>query len=147
MTKFSKKVSFTETLSLKVTADFLEMVRAEAAERGLGLSDLLREKLGVTASTKVSQSNDQSLRASPGVGKVMRRPVRPQHLGTPSGSDPVIVCMLASVANGLRDVARALGSDTSQVTASSAERWLAVILEIEGRLSTLVAREDNKNAH
>lgn len=147
MTNFLKKMSFTETLSLKVSADFLAMVRMEAAERGLSVSDFIRERLGVAALTKVAHSSDRTPLGSVSVGKAKSRPFRPQHLGMPNGSDPVIVCMLASVANGLREVASALGSDDSLAPVASADRWLAVMLEIEGRLSTLISHEDRKNAH
>ena len=140
-------MNFTKTLSLKVTPDFLALVRIEAAECGLDLSDFLRQRLGLAILKKSRHSNDKTLLSSLNVGQITNTPKRPQHLKPPNGSDPKVICMLACIANSLRDVASSLCSEAEQVSMPSGECWLAVMHEIEGHLATLISREDDKNAH
>ncbi len=147
MTGHKKKLSLTATLSVKVTPDFHFQVCSEAARRGLEMSDLLREMIGFACAPQVVASSGRFPSSTSVACATKSKPRRPRLVGPPSGSDPVVICMLASVANGLREVASALGSQALPAPVMNVERWLAVMLEMEGRLANLIEIEDGKNAY
>lgn len=137
----------TSTLSVKVTPDFAAQVRETAAQRGVEISVLLREMLGIqTLPVKGMGSSRRQSPKSTSVGRKLRAR-RPLRLAAPGGSDPVVVRLLASVATGLSDTAQAIASNDALIAAADVANWLSFLQSMEVRLAQLVEQEERKNAH
>lgn len=148
MIEYKQKLSLTATLSLKVTREFQLQLRIEADARRLHMSDLLREKVGFTMAPQAPRDAVRSSSATSDACEAKSKPTRLRLVAPPSGSDPVVVCLLASVANGLNQVAKGISREnTSSACVTDAQQWLDVMRAMEDRLATLIAREDGKNAH
>ena len=147
MMDYKQKLSLTATLSVKVTPEFQLQLRSEADARGLHISDLLREKVGFSAAPQVPLNAVRSHSATLDACQAKSKPTRPRLLALPSGSDPVVVCLLASVANGLSQVANGISAGSSSVRVANGQQLLDVMRAMEARLAILITREDGKNAH
>lgn len=147
MTSNQQKLSLTATLSVKVTPEFQLQVRNEADARSLHISDLLREKVGFTSAPQVPLNAVGSPSATSDAWQAKNKPTRPRLVAPPNGSDPVVVCLLASVANGLNQVAKGISRENaSSARVADAQQWLDIMGAMDERLATLIAREDSKNA-
>jgi hypothetical protein len=147
MMDYKQKLSLTATLSVKVTPEFQLQVRSEADARGLHISDLLREKVGFTSVPQAPLYAVGSPSATSDACQAKNKPTRPRLVAPPSGSDPVVVCLLASVANGLNQVAKGISREnSSSARVADAQQWLDIMRAMDERLATLIAREDGKNA-
>ena len=139
--------SYTSTLSVKVPLEFEAQLRAAAAERGEDISAVLREMLGIR--TLPAQVLGSSPRQSNKLasGKLKHRIRRPKRLAAPSGSDPVVVHLLASVANGLLQTAEAIAGNHKMVAPADVANLLFVLQTMDDRLGQLMEHEDRKSAH
>ena len=139
--------SYTSTLSVKVPLDFEAQLRAAAAQRGEHISVVLREMLGIQTLPVqgLGSSPQQSTKAASSKPKHRNR--RPKRLAAPSGSDPVVVHLLVSVANGLRQTAEAIAGNHKMVVSADVANLLVVLQTMDDRLVQLMEHEDRKNAH
>ena len=140
-----KATSHTVTLSVKVPPDFEAQLSDAAAQRGVKISVVLRELLGVQAQPETSSIPRQPAESESIERK--HRDRRPMCLAAPSGSDPVVVRLLASVANGLCQTADAITANASRFDADDAAHLLGVLQAINARLVYLNEYEVRKNAY
>lgn len=140
-----KATSHTATLSVKVPPNFEAQLRDAAAQRGVEISVVLRELLGVQAQPESSSIPGQSSKS----GSIERKPRdrRPMRLAAPAGADLVVVRLLASVANGLCQTADAITAKASRFDDADAAHLLGVLQAIDARLEYLNEHEARKNAH
>lgn len=139
--------NYTSTLSVKVTPDFETQVRDAAAQRKVDISVVLRERLGLQTEPATEISSAPRHSTTPAAGKPKSRSRRPMRFAAPGGSDPVVVRLLASVANGLRQTAEAIAGNGAMVAAADVVNCLAALRTMEARLAQLIEHEERKNAH
>lgn len=138
---------FVANLSVKVTPEFEAQVRAEAAQRKVNISVVLRERLGIETLPDTETSPRPLQAVNPPTLKAVRRRRRPTHLASVGGSDPVVVRLLASVANGLGQTAQAIADHGATADAAAAANWLGALQSMDARLAHLIEHEERKNAH
>jgi len=134
-------------LSVKVTPELAANVRAAAAQRKVHISVVLRERLGLQTLPNAETSSDPSYPTNPAAASPKCKNQRPMRLAAPGGSDPVVVRLLASVANGLRQTADAIAANGAMVAAADVANWLAALQSMDARLAQLIEHEERKNAH
>jgi len=140
-----KPDGYSSNLSVKVTPDFAAKLRQTAAQRGLEISVVLRHMLGAQTVPGSGSSPRQSTKSTS--VKLKRRARRRKQLAAPRGSDPVVVRLLASVANGLRHTAESIGRNDALVATADVANWLLVLQTMDDRLAQLIEHEERKNAH
>lgn len=143
----TNSTSHTSTLSVKVTPDFAAQVRETAAQRGVEISVVLREMLGIQTQPVPGIVSSHPQGTTPTSVELQSRPRRPMRLAPPRGSDPVVVRLLASVAIGLSDTAQAIANNHALIATAEVANWLSVLQSMEARLAQLVEHEERKNAH
>lgn len=137
----------TSNLSLKVPPEFAARIREAADCRGVQVSVILRERLGLLPAPSVLPAAGTSPTTVSAPVRPPSRPQRPQNLAPPSGSDPVVVRLLASVANGLTQIAKAVQTTHVQLSDNRSIEMLGMLEAMSARLDTLINHEDRKGAH
>ena len=140
-----KATSYSATLSVKVPQAFEAQLRDAAALRGVEISVVLRELLGVQAQPESSYTPRKTSESATNERK--HKVHRPMRLAAPAGSDPVVVRLLASVANGLRQTADAIAGNDAMVADVDVAQLLGALQSMAARLAFLNEYEAHKNAH
>ncbi len=113
-------------LPVRLPKSAVERLRAQAAERGCSVSDVLRAHL--------------TLDAAKPLGKPRPRQREPKKLGSVSGADPVLLRQLASLGNNMNQLARAVNAELLSGRPGDCVQVLIVLRAMEQQLTVLAER-------